>query len=375
MDPTPAANAAQTLQPKDAPAPVSRPLLPIDPAVPCRPDELMVAHYNVENLFDAIDDPATNDQPYTPALTGYSDEHLALHVRNLARVIRQMNGGRGPDVLALTEIENGAVVEKLARDGLADLGYQVAHREDADARGIEPAVLTRFPVVGQPIQHPVVNEAGKRFRSILEVTVEVNGRPLTLLVNHWIATRTGQNEEKSAGERLFTAATLKAIVDRKLAEDPDREIVILGDFNEDLNGRALGEGLQKASTVEDARERQQLFDTVDALAADKAALGPEGDGIQLGTHYYVPASHWSTYDHLLVSHTLLDGEGLAWVPGSTAVFAPDSLRDATGAPRRFFLPRKGERTVVVDPEGASDHFPVAMRLRKVGTSRRPPDRR
>ena len=75
----------------------------------------------------------------------------------------------------------------------------------------------------------------------------MNGRTLTVLVNHWIATRTGQNEEKSKGERTFTAATVKAIIDRILEKEPGREVIVLGDFNEGLDGEGLSDGLKKAA--------------------------------------------------------------------------------------------------------------------------------
>ncbi|MHB8874420.1 MAG: endonuclease/exonuclease/phosphatase family protein [Myxococcaceae bacterium] len=347
------------------------PLLPIDPSVPCGPDELMVAHYNVENLFDTVDDPVTNDQQFTKA-KGYDEPQLEQHLAGLGRVVRAMNGGKGPDVLALTEIENAGVVERLRQGPLADLGYQpVAHLDDGDARGIEPALLTRFPVVGKPVLHPVVNEAGKKYRGILQVDLDVNGRTLTVFLNHWIASR-ADTMERNIGERTFAAATLKGLIDQTLSKDPGREIVALGDLNESLGGRATTEGLARAATPAEAVKEGRVFDTDDALAAQKAALGAEGEKVQLGTHYYVPGKNWSTFDHLIVAPTLLDAEGLAWVPGSTAVFAPDWLRDpTTGGPRRFFIPKLGEAPAHVDPEGASDHFPIAMRLRKVGEDRRP----
>ncbi|MBI3181073.1 MAG: endonuclease/exonuclease/phosphatase family protein [Myxococcales bacterium] len=350
------------------------PLLPIDPREPCRPDELMVAHYNVENLFDTVDDPVTNDQQFTAAgPTKYDEAQLELHIQNLSRVIREMNGGRGPDVLAMTEVENAAVVEKLRTEGLADLGYRpVAHVEDSDARGIEPALLTRYPVLGAPKLHPVVNEAGKKFRGILQVDLDVNGRTLTVLVNHWPASRVGQDPQKVAADRTATAKAVKAAIDGILEKDPGREVVVLGDFNEGMGEAGIRDGLRKASSATQALEERRVFDTLDALAEQKAAAGPEGERVQLGTHFYVPEKKWNSFDHLIVSHTLLDGEGLAWVPGSTSVLAPDWLRDpATGGPRRFFLPRIGDQPAHVDPEGASDHFPVAMRLRKVGEQRRP----
>lgn len=121
--------------------------------------------------------------------------------------------------------------------------------------------------------------------------------------------------------------------------------------------------------MNEAREKKAVFDTIDSLEQQRAA-NPD---VQVGTHYYHPGQSWSTFDHLLVSHTLLDDSGFAWVPGSTAVVKNDVTADAAGIPRRFFQPRvEGQPNGQIDPLGASDHFPVVMRLRKVGEDRRSP---
>lgn len=354
-----------------ATAPVRKALLPTPPSEPCRPDELMVGHYSLENLFDTVDDPATVDEDFTPAAeVAYDEAKLSQRFTNLGNAIRTMNGGRGPDILSLTEVENREVLTRLRDEGLGDLGYQtIAHLPDTDSRGIEPAVLSRYPMVGQPVQHAVVDESGKKMRGILEVNLDVNGRTLTVLVNHWLASRAGDNRDKADARRTFAAQTMQALVEAKLAANPDAEIVMLGDFNESLNGPALG--AIKAETAEDARTSRKVFDTIDALEDQKQAAEADGEKVQLGTHFYAPTAHWSQFDHALVSHTLLDGQGLAWVPGSTAVHAPEALRTDSGAPKRYFLPAFKGDPQLVDAQGLSDHFPIAMRLRVVGDYRQP----
>lgn len=53
-----------------------------------------------------------------------------------------MNGGRGPDVLGLCEVENRHVLEQLAT-ALAPAGrrYGIAHADTGDERGIDVAFL------------------------------------------------------------------------------------------------------------------------------------------------------------------------------------------------------------------------------------------
>ncbi len=357
-----------------ATVPLKKALLAIAPTEPCRPDEIMVGHYSLETLFDTKDDPDVDDSEFTAAGSpSYDDPMMLQHMRNIGGAIRSMNGGRGPDILSFTEVENAEVVKRLRDEALGDLGYDtLAHVEGTDARGIECAVISRYPMIGSPVLHPVIGPDGHKQRGILEVTLDVEGYPLTVLVNHWVAGRADDNATRKAkveGRRTAAAAVMQGIVDAKLAANPEAEVVILGDFNETLNGPALGS--VKAATAEEARAQSKVFDTIDTLENVKEALGPDGDAVQLGTHYYTPTAHWSQFDHALVSHTLLDGQGLAWVPGSTQVHAPDSLRDARGAPRRYFLPhlKSDPNPTLVDPAGHGDHFPIALRLRIVGRQR------
>ncbi|MEY4145101.1 MAG: hypothetical protein RLZZ335_953, partial [Bacteroidota bacterium] len=79
-----------------------------------QPNRLYIAHYNVENLFDTIDQPETEDSDFTPAgKLKWTQERLNLKKQKIAQVVCAMNSGKGPDVLGLCEVENRAVVEEL----------------------------------------------------------------------------------------------------------------------------------------------------------------------------------------------------------------------------------------------------------------------
>ncbi len=65
--------------------------------------DLCVASWNVENLFDTEDDPSVElDEEFTPqSPKNWTPERLDIKLENLAKIIRKMNDGRGPDVLDL----------------------------------------------------------------------------------------------------------------------------------------------------------------------------------------------------------------------------------------------------------------------------------
>ena len=67
-----------------------------------------VAFWNVENLFDVDGSPERPEwlqRALARELAGWNAEVLELKIEQLARTIRQMNGGAGPDVLGVCEIE------------------------------------------------------------------------------------------------------------------------------------------------------------------------------------------------------------------------------------------------------------------------------
>jgi len=79
--------------------------------------------YNVQNLFDTIESPDTNDHEFTPGgLQKWTEVVLSDKIQNLGEVIRSSN----PAIIALTEVENQAVVEQLVNQGLSGMGYITA---------------------------------------------------------------------------------------------------------------------------------------------------------------------------------------------------------------------------------------------------------
>ena len=131
--------------------------------------------FNVENLFDNIDDPVKDDKAYLPLSAkqtaahksacneievqrwrdeclnlDWNDDILDYKMTVIAATILQVNDGRGADIIALQEIENLAVLEQLRTGYLANAGYLPAILiEGTDARGIDVAFLSRLPLASR----------------------------------------------------------------------------------------------------------------------------------------------------------------------------------------------------------------------------------
>jgi endonuclease/exonuclease/phosphatase family metal-dependent hydrolase len=353
----------------------------LDPTAPARPGEILLATWNVEALFDTQKDAGKLDDEYLPhGWYAWTEEKLARKIANLGRVIRAIGGGRGPDVLALEEVENLGIVRRLRDEALSDLGYEtIVHFDTEDAHGLDNAILSRFPVALTPVLHETSRfgvDRDRLPRGILDTTLDVRGVHLIVFVNHWPA------GPKAEGQRMHVASKLRALIEARMAADPGAEVVAVGDFNVGPADRALGErGLRATVDARAARApgggAVRLYNTMaanvagvaDANALELLVKDPKSG---LGTHftrpypYTGPAGEWNAFDQVFVSAGLLDDLGLSWVEGSTRVMREGFMLEEDGTPRGFFERGVKPRNQELERTGFSDHLPVVTRLRGRG---------
>ena len=119
----------------------------------------MIGFYNLENLFDTIDDPNTNDQEFLPKGSyGWNGTKYHSKLHNLAHVISTMGTEISghyfhcPDILGVSEIENRTVLEDLvSQPELAPYNFGIVHYDGPDARGVDVGLIYKkgkFTVLG-----------------------------------------------------------------------------------------------------------------------------------------------------------------------------------------------------------------------------------
>ncbi|HEY3449920.1 MAG TPA: endonuclease/exonuclease/phosphatase family protein [Myxococcales bacterium] len=197
---------------------------------PPPPPTVRVMTWNTENLFDDQDDPYKED---TVATT----EAMEAKIAALAKVI----AAQAPDVVSLQEVENDAVLRKLA--DAAGLPHTALVRS-YDFRGINVAVASRLPIsrtvshLGEKFWAPDGSGPYRWARDCLEVHLAApGGRDLVLLVNH----QTSQLDT-STGEakRQAQAGRARSIADALRDQDPDRAVIIAGDLNDEPGSASVG---------------------------------------------------------------------------------------------------------------------------------------
>ncbi len=196
------------------------------------PNEIVVATFNVLNLFDEVDDPYHADEG---TRTKPRDE-----LDHLATAIRKVNA----DVIALQEVENRGYLERFNDVFLSDMGYEhVVHFEGNDGRGIDVCLLSRAPI-GEVTsrRHLTFTEPDGVERSFNRDVPAITvlppvGDPLEVWVVHLKSKASGADSSEPI--RLAEATQIRKLLDEELEQNPNARIILTGDFNDTLNSASL----------------------------------------------------------------------------------------------------------------------------------------
>jgi endonuclease/exonuclease/phosphatase family metal-dependent hydrolase len=307
------------------------------------PDQAVIGFYNVENLFDTEDDPATLDEEFLPdGRYKWTDDRYRIKLANMSKVLAAF----APDIVGLGEIENRKVLEDLVtHPNIIQKRYQIIHFDMTDVRGIDVALLYR-PAVFKPFQTQLLrihdpNEPDFKTRDILWVKGLFLGDTLHVAVNHWPSRRGGKEDK-----RLLAAAAARRAVDSVLSINPQANIVLVGDFNDDPNNRSI----KKILLASDDKEKQNsLINT-----AEPTFKKGYGTLAYNGT--------WNLFDQVIVSASLVNKKGIYYADDSFTVFAPKWMQETSGRYRG--MPSRTFRGDQFNPDGYSDHFPVFITIRR-----------
>ncbi|MCC6485319.1 MAG: endonuclease/exonuclease/phosphatase family protein [Armatimonadetes bacterium] len=194
--------------------------------------EIKIATYNVENLFDAYDD------PYAADVDRYKGDTLMskplAELKALAEVIRALNA----DVLGLQEVENRGFLEEFNKKYLSGMGYRYVELiEGNDTRGIDVAVLSRIPMGAivsyrhLPLETSATAGSARFSRDLLQVELRPrNARAFSVYVTH-LRSRMGGAD--SARQREAEAHKIREIWDNRLKSQPQSLFLLLADVNDD----------------------------------------------------------------------------------------------------------------------------------------------
>ena len=249
-------------------------------------NEIYSIFYNVENLFDTIDNPKTNDNEFLPiSKKKWNTERYVNKLEKLSKVFASSFEGRVPHIIGLCEVENSLVVEDLlSQDFFQNHNYFLIHKQSPDFRGIDCALLVdtnKMSLISYDFIEVLIPGSDRPTRDIVYAKVMVDNEYFNIFVNHWPSRYGGA--EKSEYKRVAAASVLRDYIDKNLFDDEN--IIILGDLNDYPQNKSINEVLV-------------LDDLMNLMINSN----------ERGSYNY--KGNWGFIDHVIISKNLIDTSGV-----------------------------------------------------------------
>jgi endonuclease/exonuclease/phosphatase family metal-dependent hydrolase len=317
---------------------------------PAKATGYTVVFYNVENLYDTIDDPRCDDAEYLPAAADqWNTEKYNTKLAQISKVLALTDSLALPTLIGLAEIENRGVLNDLVKTKALKKGkYKIIHEDSRDPRGIDVALLyksSQFKEITHykiPVKYDT-SEARSARECLYVCGLLGKKDTVHLIVNHW-KSRSGGTEQTEA-KRIFYAQTIRHMVDSLFATNSKAQIILMGDFNDNPTDSSVADVLN-ARPYESKLEHKQLYNLTYGIAA-------RGEG----SLYY---KGWDLFDQIMVSTSLLMQKKSGIISDTeAAIFKRDWMcyTNSKGllVPNRTYAGGKYFG-------GFSDHFPVTTRI-------------
>jgi len=317
-----------------------------------------IAFYNLENLFDTINNPDKDDE-ISPIMEMKGNRSKAYKdkIKKLAKVISLIGSERAqnsPVIIGVAEVENRSVLEDLIKsESLRAKNYEIIHYDSPDKRGIDVALLYQSKYF-KPIHHqvfdPRIYQDGYKVytRDQLLVSGYLDDELIHIIVNHWPSRRGG--EQKSRRLREKSAYQNAKIIEQLKEEEENPKLIIMGDFNDDPINSSF-------KTVLKTKSQKQQLQKGDIY-------NPYENMFSKGFNTLGYSDKINLFDQILMTSSLVDSgakDFSSYKIFKAGIFNPSFLITQQGRykgyPFRSFS--NGRYT-----GGYSDHYPVYLYLIK-----------
>ena len=313
-----------------------------------------VAFYNLENLFDTINDVNKNDEASPIMEIRFNRGKIYREkVSNMAEVVSQIGFDvtkRPPSIVGICEVENRMVVEDLISDEkLREYNYGIVHYESPDDRGIDVGLIYNKDVfkVKNSNSHDVFitdNNSSKRrnTRDQLVVSGHLDGELMHFIVNHWPSR--GADETK----RIAAAEVNNFIIDSLRNKYESPKIITMGDFNDDPFDKSIKKILAAKKNINDIK-KNDLYNTFETILVDEG----------VGSNAY--RDKWQLFDQIILSKPFLDKNYKDYQLYKAGVFNKSFLINKKGKFKGYPFRSFSYGTFT---GGYSDHLPPYIYLLK-----------
>lgn len=319
-----------------------------------------VAFYNLENLFDTIDDPNKLDEqsPIMGLPPKLRQNVYWKKNANMAKVISEIGKEKthdSPAIVGVAEIENRNVLEDLIQDAqLKDKNYGIIHYDSPDLRGIDVALLYRKALFHpfhsakhEVVIYDVMNPSQRRqTRDVLLVSGVLDRDTLHIMVNHWPSRYGGEKISRKNRERA--AAVNRRLADSLFNLNSKAKIIIMGDMNDGPYNTSIKKVLN-AKAAPNEMDWNDLYNPMENMLKKKG----------YGTIGYQDS--WDIFDQIILSKNLVNKDYRSLQFYKAGIYNPNYLITQSGRWKGYPF-----RSYANDnfSGGYSDHFPVYVYLIK-----------
>ena len=313
-----------------------------------------LAFYNLENLFDTINDVNKNDEASPIMEIKFNRSGIYKQkITNMAKVISEIGyevTKRPPSIIGICEVENRKVVEDLiSNEKLENHNYGIVHYESPDDRGIDVGLIFNKDVfeVKNSNSHDVFitgNNSNRRrnTRDQLVVTGLLDGDLIHIIVNHWPSR--GADETK----RIAAAEVNNLIIDSLRNIYNNAKIITMGDFNDDPFDKSIKKVLGAKKEIKDVG-KNDFYNPLEKILVEKG----------IGTNAY--RDKWQLFDQIILSREFLKKDYQDYQLYKAGVFNKSFLINKKGKFKGYPYRSFSYGTFT---GGYSDHLPPYIYLLK-----------
>lgn len=311
-----------------------------------------VGFYNLENLFDTIDQENRDEEFLPGGAKKWNTEKYKIKLSNMAKVISEIGAEYSPDgvaVLGVAEVENDIALNDLVNTPpLKQRGYKFIIYPSPDERGVDVGLIynPRYfqPEFSYSYTLKIDDDTAFKTRDQLLVKGKLLGEETYFMVAHWPSRRGGQ--ERSEPKRMAAAALGRKIIDSILTVDPGAKIIYMGDLNDDPVDNSLKKVMKGDCPVENL-DPDEMYNPMECFYKKG-----------MGTLKY--RDKWNLFDQMLLTRAWIkERKGLYLY--KVHIFNKPYLFNESGSfkgyPYRTF---SGNNFI----GGYSDHLPVYVILSK-----------
>jgi hypothetical protein len=315
-----------------------------------------IAFYNVENLFDTVNDTLVFDDERTPdGNYKWTEKRYQKKIAHISKVLSEIGQdvtNTSPDIIGLCEVEKRAVLNDLIQHpNLRNKDYGIIHLDSPDERGIDVALLYKkasfIPDSFKSHQLLLFNEENFRdyTRDQLIVSGLLDEEQIYFIINHW-PSRSG-GEARSRPYRRKAAELNKRIIDSIRRINFNAKIISMGDFNDDPRDTSFKKVLKTKGKTKQL-DSLSLFNPMEKL-------------FKKGVGSLAYRDKWNLFDQFFFTSNLINKKKEEYSFWKVGVFSPNYLKTATGRYKSYPF-----RTYVgtTYQGGYADHFPVYLYLIK-----------